>query len=210
MPNLQAIAHALIDGKRDMVMELCRQAVQQGVAPERILSEGLIAGMDVVGKRFKADRMFVPEVLIAARAMKGGMEVLQPCLEAAGVEPHGTVVLGTVRGDLHDIGKNLVAMLLSGSGFRVVDLGTDVDAGAFVETCRNEDAQICGMSALLTTTMPQMREITQRLRESRLDVKVMIGGAPVTQHYADEIGADAFAPDGASAVDAARSLLAMV
>ena len=163
--------------------------------------------MNVVGKRFKANEIYVPEVLIAARAMKAGMAVLEPALAKAGVKPAGTVVLGTVKGDLHDIGKNLVGMMLTGGGLKVVDIGTDVPAEKFVEACKAEGAQVCAMSALLTTTMPQMAEVVKAMKAAGVKSKTIIGGAPVTQSYADEIGADGYAPDAASAVDVTKELM---
>ena len=209
MADLQVLAEALIKGDRNKVVELTKQALAQGTPAADVLNKGLIAGMSVVGKRFKANEVYVPEVLIAARAMKGGMEVLQPALVKAGVQPLATVVLGTVKGDLHDIGKNLVGMMLTGAGLKVVDIGIDASAEKFVEACRNEKAQVCAMSALLTTTMPQMREVIKAVKAANLaDVKVMIGGAPVTQNYADEIGAEGYAADAASAVDVAKKLVA--
>ena len=207
MADLQGMAEALIKGDRNKTVELTKQAVAEGVPAKRILDEGLVAGMDVVGRRFKANEIYVPEVLIAARAMKGGMEVLQPELTRAGVKPVGTVVLGTVKGDLHDIGKNLVGMMLTGGGLNVVDAGTDVAPDKFVEICKSSGAQVCAMSALLTTTMPQMSEVVKAVKGAGIAVKTIIGGAPVTQNYADEIGADGYAPDAASAVDIVRELI---
>ena len=207
MADLQALADALIKGSRDQVVELTTKALDEGVAPEKILNEGLVAGMAEVGKRFKANEFYVPEVLIAARAMHGGMDILEPKLAAAGVKPVGTVVLGTVKGDLHDIGKNLVGMMLKGAGMKVVDAGTDVAPEKFVESCKASKAQVCALSALLTTTMPQMAEVVKAIKEAGVPVKTMIGGAPVTQNYADEIGADGYAPDAASAADLAKSLI---
>ena len=207
MADLQALADALIKGDRNKVVELTKKALSENVAPASILNDGLIAGMGVVGKRFKANEVYVPEVLIAARAMKGGMEVLQPALVAAGVQPLATVVLGTVKGDLHDIGKNLVGMMLTGGGLKVVDIGTDAPAEKFIEACKTSGAAICAMSALLTTTMPQMTEVVKALKASGVKVKTIIGGAPVTQSFADEIGADGYAPDAASAADKCKELL---
>ena len=207
MPNMQDIADALIKGNAKTVAELCRKAMAEGEQAKDVLDRGLIAGMGVIGRRFKANQVYVPEVLIAARAMKAGMEVLQPCLTAAGVKPIATVVLGTVKGDLHDIGKNLVAMMLNGNGFHVVDAGIDVSAERFADICSGENASICGMSALLTTTMTYMRDIVRTVREKNPAVRTMIGGAPLTQAFADEIGADAYAADAAGAVDVARELL---
>ncbi|MFP4106915.1 MAG: corrinoid protein [Phycisphaerae bacterium] len=207
MADLQGIADALIRGNRNGVVELTEQALKEGVSPKEVLDQGLVAGMDVVGRRFKNNEIYVPEVLIAARAMKAGMELLQPKLVEAGVEPIGTIVLGTVKGDLHDIGKNLVGMMLTGGGLRVIDAGTDVPAEKFVELCKENNARIVAMSALLTTTMPQMAEVVKALKDSGIEVKTMIGGAPVTQSYADEIGADGYSADAASAVDLARELI---
>jgi 5-methyltetrahydrofolate--homocysteine methyltransferase len=207
MADLNALAEALIRGDRKTVAEQTNLAIDEGVAPKSILEEGLIAGMSVIGERFKNNEVYVPEVLIAARAMKAAMEILEPKLIEAGVKPIGTVVLGTVKGDLHDIGKNLVGMMLTGGGLKVVDAGIDVSPEKFVEIAKAENAQLCAMSALLTTTMPQMAEIVKAMKDSGLNVKTMIGGAPVTQSYADEIGADGFSADAASAVDLAKALL---
>jgi 5-methyltetrahydrofolate--homocysteine methyltransferase len=207
MADLKSMAEALIRGDRNTVVGKTKEAIAEGVPPSEILNEGLIAGMNVVGLRFKNNEIYVPEVLIAARAMKGGMEILAPELAAAGVEPAGTVVLGTVKGDLHDIGKNLVGMMLTGGGLKVVDAGTDVGPDKFVEICKSERAQVCALSALLTTTMPQMRETIKAMKDAGVGVKVVIGGAPVTQSYADEIGADGYAADAATAVDVVRELL---
>jgi len=207
MADLQAIADALIKGDRNTVVELTEKALADGTSPEDILNDGLVAGMDVIGKRFKANEVYVPEVLIAARAMHGGMDVLKPKLAEAGVEPKGTVVIGTVKGDLHDIGKNLVGMMLTGAGLKVVDVGTDVAPEKFVEATKAEGAQVCALSALLTTTMPQMGEVVKAFKAAGVEAKTMIGGAPVTQSYADEIGADGYAPDAASAADVAKTLV---
>ncbi|MHC4563390.1 MAG: corrinoid protein [Planctomycetota bacterium] len=207
MADLQALADALIKGDRNTVTELTAAALEEGVSPKDVLEQGLIAGMGVVGKRFKANEVYVPEVLIAARAMHAGLDVLQPKLVEAGVEPVATVVLGTVKGDLHDIGKNLVGMMFTGAGLKVVDVGTDVSAEKFVEACKESNAAVCAMSALLTTTMPQMTEVVKALKDSGLSTKTIIGGAPVTQNYADEIGADGYAADAASAAEGALALL---
>ncbi len=209
MADLQGIATALIAGKRNDVVEKVKQALAENVPPAQILNDGLIAGMQVVGVKFKNNEFYVPEVLIAARAMKAGMEVLQPQLAAAGVQPVAKIAIGTVKGDLHDIGKNLVAMMLQGGGFEVIDLGTDVPAEKFIQAAQEKGAKIIAMSALLTTTMPQMAGVIKELQEAGLagKVKTMIGGAPVTQDYADEIGADGYSPDAASAVDKAKELI---
>jgi len=208
MAGLEAMSAALQKGDRETVTTLVTEALDEGVSPKRILEEGLIAGMSIIGEKFKNNEVYVPEVLIAARAMHGGLEILEPKLVETGVEPAGRIVLGTVKGDLHDIGKNLVGMMLKGGGFQVLDLGTDVEAQKFVETVKASGKCVVALSALLTTTMPQMAEVIEALKEAGLgEAKVMIGGAPVTQNYADEIGADGYAPDAASAVDTARSLL---
>ncbi len=210
MADLEALAEALIKGDRDTVTSLTTQALEEGVGPKDVLEGGLIAGMAVVGKRFKANEVYVPEVLIAARAMHAGMDVLQPKLIEAGVQPLGTVVLGTVKGDLHDIGKNLVGMMLAGAGLKVVDVGTDASPEKFVEAVKAEGAAVCAMSALLTTTMPQMIEVIKAIKAVKVDglpVRTIIGGAPVNQSFADEIGADVYAADAASAADEALKLL---
>jgi 5-methyltetrahydrofolate--homocysteine methyltransferase len=216
MADMQAMAEAIIKGDREGVVKLVHAALDEGVDPRTILKKGLIAGMDIVGKRFKANEIYVPEVLIAARAMSnhkqpdkpGAMEILKPELESAGVEPSAKVLVGTVKGDLHDIGKNLVVMMLRGSGFDVEDLGVDVPSERFVQAVKDHDAKLLGLSSLLTTSMPHMKAVIESLRAADCgDCKVMIGGAPVTQEYADEIGADGYAADAASAVDAAKELL---
>ena len=209
MFDYEELAAALINGKAPVVRELTEKALAAGERPGDILNKGLVAGMAVVGAKFKNDEFYVPEVLIAARAMRFGMEVLRPKLVETGVQPVARVAIGTVRGDLHDIGKNLVAMMMEGAGFEIVDLGVDVKPEQFVETVKERDARLVCLSALLTTTMPAMKETIQALQEAglRTGVSVMIGGAPVTQSYADEIGADGYAPDAASAVDRANELL---
>ncbi|MCK4849821.1 MAG: corrinoid protein [Phycisphaerae bacterium] len=209
MADLKGIAEAIIKGDRDTTAAKVEEAIKEKVPAEQILNEGLMAGMSVIGERFKKNEVYVPEVLIAARAMKAGMELLQPLLSEAGVEPVGRVVLGTVKGDLHDIGKNLVRMMLQGGGFEVIDCGIDVAADEYIEAIKKSGAKILAMSALLTTTMPQMAEVVKAVKEAGMDdIKTMIGGAPVTQAYADEIGADGYAADAASAVDAAKELSA--
>ncbi len=208
MADLKALAEALIKGDRDTTAELAQAAVDEGVAPKQILDEGLIAGMNVVGEKFKNNEFYVPEVLIAARAMHAAMDILKPLLAESDIEPAGVVAIGTVKGDLHDIGKNLVGMMLEGAGFEVHDLGVDVPPEKFIEEIQG-GTRIVALSALLTTTMPSMADTINAAKEAgvRDQAKVMIGGAPVTQNYADEIGADGYAPDAASAVDAARELM---
>ncbi len=207
--TLSQIAEKLYDGRNTEVAELTRQALDEGLTAAEILGE-LVAGMDRVGLDFKNGDLFVPEVLIAARAMHAGMDILRPLLAESDVPSAGKVIIGTVAGDLHDIGKNLVVTMLEGGGFDVVDLGIDAAPQKFVEVVKAEQPDLVGMSALLTTTIPAMEKAIDALVEAgvRDRVKVMIGGAPVTQTYADEIGADSYAPDAASAVDLARSLMA--
>lgn len=207
MADLKALSEAIINGDQNAALQITKAAIGEGLSPEIILNEGLIAGMDIIGERFKNNEVYIPEVLIAARAMKSALSVLEPKLVEAGVEPVGKAVMGTVQGDLHDIGKNLVAMMLKGAGFDVVDLGVDVSAQKFVETAKKTNARIIGMSALITTTMPSMEKTIKAVKDAGLAVKTMIGGAPVTQAYADRIGADGYAPDAASAVDLAKSLI---
>lgn len=207
MADLQVLADAVIKGDQRTAVATTQQALDEGMNPATILGEGLIAGMNVIGIRFKANEVYIPEVLIAARAMKMAMEILEPKLIEAGVEPLGKAMIGTVQGDLHDIGKNLVVMMLKGAGFEVLDVGVDVAPDVFVEKAKESGVQIVGLSALLTTTMPSMEKTIQAIKNAGLSVKTMIGGAPVTQDYADKIGADGYAPDAASAVDLAKSLL---
>jgi 5-methyltetrahydrofolate--homocysteine methyltransferase len=206
---LEKIASNLYSGEDEQVTELVQSALDQGLEPGEILSGGLIAGMDEVGRDFRAGDLFVPEVLIAARAMQAGMEVLRPLLVEGDVPSAGKCLIATVEGDLHDIGKNLVRMMLEGAGFETVDLGTDVKPDVFVERVREHRPTIVGMSALLTTTMVNMKSTIEALTEAGLrdSVKIMIGGAPVTAAFAEEIGADAYAPDAATAVDVARGLV---
>ena len=209
MADLEGLANSVIRGDRDTAQKLTQEAIDEGVPAQEVLSKGLIAGMDVVGERFKNNEFYVPEVLIAARAMKSGMDIVRPILAETGVEPTGVIAIGTVKGDLHDIGKNLVSMMLEGAGFEVVDMGIDVDPERWVEAVKEQNVSVIGMSALLTTTMPGMKTALEALEAAGLrdQVKAMIGGAPITQNYADEIGADGYAPDAASAVDKAKELL---
>ena len=207
---LQKIASQLYAGEADDVAELVQSALGMGMSASKVLQGGLIAGMDQVGKDFKAGDLFVPEVLIAARAMHAGMNILRPLLAESGAPSVGQCVIGTVKGDLHDIGKNLVKMMVEGAGFEVVDLGTDVPPEKFVAAVREHRPKLVGLSALLTTTMVNMKTTIEALQEAGLrgSVKVMVGGAPVTDSFAKQIGADAYAPDAASAVDMARGLAA--
>ncbi len=213
MSTLEELATAIIKGNIGVPAksdELVKRALDEGVPVKDILQEGMIAGMAVIGERFKKCEVYVPEVLIAARAMKAAMAVLKPLLAESDIEPVGTVVIGTVKGDLHDIGKNLVAMMLEGAGFNVVDVGIDVAPEKFIEEAKKAGAHVVGMSALLTTTMPGMKTTIDAIKASDIagSIKTIIGGAPVTQAYADEISADGFAPDAASAVDKVKELLA--
>ncbi len=204
---------AIIDGQRDQVVDLVKRLLEQHADPEIILRNSMIPAMDIVGKRFEEELFFVPEMLIAARAMQAGLDILQPSLAASNIEPIGNVVIGTVQGDIHDIGKNLVAMMLGGAGFRVVDLGVNVPAQKFVDAVQNENGvQIVSLSALLTTTMVNMSAVLEALDKAGLrpDIKVMVGGAPITEAYAQKIGADGYAPDASQAVGLAKRLLGIV
>lgn len=207
---LEQLQKDLYDGKVAEVKEATEKALAEGIAPGEILKNGLIAGMDKVGADFKQGTLYIPEVLIAAKSMHAGMDVLKPLLSEADVPSMGKVIIGTVTGDMHDIGKNLVGMMLEGAGFEIVDVGTDTSPEAFVEAVRSEGADILGLSALLTTTMPGMRATIDALAEANLldKVIVMVGGAPVTEEYAMQVEADGYAPDAASAVDKAKELLA--
>jgi len=208
MADLQAMADAVERGDQKAAVQATQEALDDGLAPEKILNEGLIAGMSSIGIKFRNNEVFIPEVLIAARAMSGAMDILEPKLVETGVQPRGKVVIGTVKQDLHDIGKNLVAMMLKGGGFHVTDLGVDVTPEKYVEAVKENQPQLVAMSALLTTTMPNMKAVVEALKEAGLDgVKVMIGGAPVTQGFADQIGADGYAADAGSAVDLAQDLI---
>ena len=208
---LGKMAESLIAGKVDEVTELTKEALDGGSSPQDILEQGLLAGMEVVGKRFKANEMFIPEVLRCAKCMHGAMAILRPLLAETGVETAGTFVIGTVKGDLHDIGKNLVGMMFEGAGFQVIDLGIDLEPQEFIDALKEHKATLLGMSALLTTTMPKMGETINAIKEAgiRDQVKIMIGGAPVTSEYAKEIGADAYASNAASAVDKGKELLGL-
>jgi 5-methyltetrahydrofolate--homocysteine methyltransferase len=204
---LEKIASQLYNGEDEEVADLVQQALDTGMQPQEILADGLIVGMDEVGRDFKAGDLFIPEVLIAARAMTAGMSVLRPLLAEAEVATSGVFLIGTVKGDLHEIGKNLVKMMIEGAGFLTIDLGEDVEPQAFVDAVLEHKPDILGLSALLTTTMAQMKSTIDALEEAglRSAVKIMVGGAPVTAAYAEQIGADAYAPDAATAVEIARN-----
>lgn len=206
MADLAALTEAVSVGNRAAVADLARDAVDDGTDPQAILT-AMTTALDDVGRRFARGELFVPEMLIAARAMKAGMAILEPVLAAHGTRPLHRAVLGTVEGDLHDIGKNLVAMMWRGAGIEVFDLGVGVSPERFAQAAREHDAQLVGVSALLTTTMPSMRDIVVAVRASGLPAKVVVGGAPVTAEYAAQVGADGFAPDASAAVELARQLL---
>ena len=206
MSILEEISEFLQKGKRKNVKALIEQALEEGIDPKIILKEGLMSGMSIIGGKFKREEVFVPDVMMAARAMNVGLSILEPKLVEAGNEPIGRMVIGTVQGDLHDIGKNLTAMLLKGAGFEIYDMGVDVSAEAFLEKAEEVNADIIGLSALLSTTMSQMKEVIDLLKEKNLRDKyiVMIGGAPITNEFAEEIGADYYTPDAASAAEVAK------
>lgn len=209
MEELKRAAEKVEKGKHLEVPEEVRKALDKGIPPYDILISGLQAGLAVIGERFKRDECFIPEVLLAARAMHAGIDLLRPLLAQTGTEPFAKIVLGTVKDDLHDIGKNMVGMMLEGSGFRVIDIGINVPADRFAEVVQKEGASILAMSALLSTTMPYLKTTIDALKEKgiRDRVKVLVGGAPVTEEYAMAVGADGFAPDAARAVDKAKELL---
>ncbi len=210
MSTLTEISEAMQRGRAKLIKTLVPQALEEGIPAQEILQDGLLAGMDVVGRKFKANEIFVPEVLVAARAMNVGAELLKPYLSEAGVEPKGKVILGTVKGDLHDIGKNLVRMMLEGKGLTVIDLGVDVPPEKFIESAIENDCKIICCSVLLTTTMPVMGEVVEKAVEAgvRDKVKIMIGGAPVTEAFGQSINADAYTPDATTCAEVAMQLLA--
>jgi len=209
MVNLNDVTEALQKGEADKVNELVKQALNENITPRNILEGGLIQGMSIVGEKFANHEMYITEVLIAARAMQAGMKVLKPKLTETGVKNIGKAVMGTVEGDLHDIGKHLVNMMLEGAGFEVIDLGADVSTDKFVEAVKEHKPNIIGMSAMITTTMANMAKVIKALEANGLrdKVKVMVGGAPINQKYADQIGADAYASDAVSAVGKAKTFL---
>ena len=209
MAILEDISSALQRGKKKEVTALVQQAIDEGVDATTILTEGLMSGMNIIGEKFKNDEVFVPEVLVAARAMNAGTALLKPLLGTEGATTLGKAIIGTVKGDMHDIGKNLVRMMIEGKGIEVIDLGVDVEPKAFVDAAIENDVDIVCMSALLTTTMPMMEETVKAIEEAgiRDKVKIMIGGAPVTQEFCDSIGADYYTDDAASAADKAAEIL---
>ncbi|GBC59368.1 methyltransferase [Desulfonema ishimotonii] len=205
---IQDIFQSVIGFDEAKVKELTQKEVDGGAAIDTILNEGLISAMDEVGAKFSAGDLFVPEMLMAAQAMKGGLEILKPLLADGATESKGTIVIGTVKGDLHDIGKNLVSMMMEGAGFEVVDLGVDVDSDKFVQAVKENNAGVVALSALLTTTMPAMEATVKAIREAGITVKTIVGGAPVTQAFAEQINADGYSDDAPSAVELARKLMA--
>ncbi|MBQ7045889.1 MAG: corrinoid protein [Clostridia bacterium] len=210
MSILEEMSALLQKGRAPMVKDLVNQALEEGVAPQTILEEGLLSGMSIIGEKFKKNEVFVPEVLIAARAMNAGVEILRPHLVSSGVKNKGTVIIGTVRGDLHDIGKNIVKMMLEGKGLEVIDLGVDVAPEKFTAAAKENNADIICLSSLLTTTMFEMKNVVEQAEKDgiREQVKIMVGGAPITQSFCDSIGADCYTPDAASCSDAALELCA--
>jgi 5-methyltetrahydrofolate--homocysteine methyltransferase len=212
MRTLTEMAAGVEAGDSARVKDLIRKALSQGQSPERILNEGLVQGMSAVGEKFKCNEVFIPEVLVAARAMKAGLEILHPLFSPALARLRGPVILATVQGDLHDLGKKIVGMMLEGGGYRVIDLGIDVPAGVILRAVKKNRAEVLGLSALLTTTMSRMRDVVAALDHAglRKRVRVLIGGAPVTRAYAAEIGADGYAPNAAAALEMVKRLLARV
>ncbi|UCH63617.1 MAG: corrinoid protein [Fidelibacterota bacterium] len=209
MEVLEQISSLIQQGDNEKVLELTSKAINKNISPKDVLDEGLVSGMNAVGERFKNHEIFLPEVLMAARAFYAGMDQLKPLLIRGDLPDLGKIVIGTVQGDLHDIGKNLVGIMLRGAGFEVIDLGKDIPAQKFVETAKHEQAEIIGMSALLTTTQPAMKTVIELLREQGLNARIrtIVGGAPVSEEYAREIGADAYAYDAASAVERVKQLM---
>ncbi len=209
---LEELKGNVIAGNEEKVLEYTRQALEESIDVEEILNKGLIPAMEIIGDKFQANEIYVPEMLISAKAMKAGMTILEPFLVKSGIEPIGRVVIGTVKGDLHDIGKNLVAMMLEGAGFEVIDAGVDITAQKFIDLTKENKANILGLSALLTTTKVEMKIVINFFKEEGLrdNVKIIIGGAPIDANYAKEIGADGYAPDAASAVLVAKKFLGMV
>lgn len=210
MPTIQTLYDAILNGNAKAAKEITQTSLAAGANPQALVDDTMIPAMNEVGRRYEANEYFVPELLIAARAMKASLELIRPLLSARGAEPVGRVVIGTVQGDLHDIGKNLVGAMLEGAGFEVIDLGVDVSPEKFMNAAKEKNATLIALSALLTTTMHSMKAVMEKLKESgmRGTVKVMIGGAPVTQKYADEIGADGYSSNANAAVALARKLVA--
>ncbi len=204
---LKEMAQSVIDGDKDTCVKLTHKLLEAGLSAKEILDRGLVPGMDIVGVRFRDNIIFVPEVLISARAMKGSLTILEPILAASKIKEVGVYVIGTVKGDIHDIGKNIVSMMLKGAGFKVVDLGINTQVEKFIDAIKKEKADIVGMSALLTTTMGYMQVVIDKLREEGIQVRTMIGGAPVSEAFAEKIRADAYAKNASEAVEKAKELL---
>lgn len=208
MPNLTELTAAVAAGKRTDTVRLTQELLAAGTAPQTLVEQGLVPGMAIVGDKFKRNEIFVPEMLVAARAMKEALKILEPLLASAGIKPKYTALIGTVQGDLHDIGKNLISMMWRGANFAVVDLGTNVSPDKYLAAAVEHKANLVGLSALLTTTMPAMKETVRILKAANLPaLKIMVGGAPITQSFADEIGADGYAADAGTAVDVAKKLV---
>lgn len=208
MPHLSELTAAVAAGKRVDTVRITEELLAAGIGPQAIVEEGLVPGMAIVGDQFKRNEIFVPEMLVAARAMKEALKLLEPLLATAGIKPKYTAIIGTVQGDLHDIGKNLISMMWRGANFAVVDLGTNVPPERYVAAAKEHNANVIGLSALLTTTMPAMKETVRQLKAAGLThAKIMVGGAPITQAFADEIGADGYAADAGTAVDIAKKLM---
>jgi len=208
MADIESLSQSVIDGNESQVKIIVKALIDSGVEPVEIINKGLIGGMNIIGSRFKEGKMFFPEVLIAAKSMAAGIEIVRPLLADKEMPSKGTILLGTVKGDLHDIGKNLVGMMMESSGFKVIDLGIDIPPDDFVNAIKKHNPDIVGMAALLTTTMPRMGETINLIKAAELKVKCIIGGAPVTQDFANKIGADGFAPNAACAVDLCQELIA--
>ncbi len=207
MDILDQISESLKQGDDEKVFALTKQAIENGLYPKDILDNGLITGMNIIGEQFRKREIFLPDVLMSAKAMYAGLDQLKPLLISEGIPTLGKIVIGTVQGDLHDIGKNLVGIMLKGAGFDVIDLGKDVPPEKFIETAKKENAKLVGMSALLTTTMTNMKKVVDLIKNEGSDIKVIIGGAPVSKEFADEIGADAYAYDAAKAVEMVKELI---
>lgn len=204
---LKNLSQSVINGKHFEAVEITKQLLTLNYHPKDILDNGLLPGMEIVGQRFRDNIIFVPQVLISARAMKSSLALLEPLLAESNIQAIGTVVIGTVKGDIHDIGKNIVSMMLRGNGFKVIDIGIDASSEKFIETAKKENANILGMSALLTTTMLYMKTVIEKIRSENLDIKVMIGGAPVSKAFAEQIGADAYGKNASEAVRIAREFM---
>ena len=208
MVNFESLAQSVVSGDPEQAKELAKAMIDAGVDPMEIINKGLVAGMDIVGPLFKSGEMYIPEVLLSAKAMAAGAEVVKPYISDSAMTTAGTIVIGTVKGDLHDIGKNLVAMMLESSGFKVVNLGIDIPTEAFISAIKEHNPDIVAMSALLTTTMMEMKETVTAIRKEGYQVKCIIGGAPISEEFAVKIGADGYSADAASAVDLCKKLLA--